>query len=135
MRPTNFILVEGIIGSGKTTTGWFVKDRLERHGVAARFLPEGPTREEPHHPLRVATELPQPQAVWRDVTVDAFIERSLRKWRCFGPPAGCGLRATRPSRSATNAVTNAATPSSETACSRLVAHLTRPLARACNRRW
>ncbi len=39
--------------------------------------------DEPEHPLRVATELPHPNAAWLDVTVEEFIERSLQKWRSF----------------------------------------------------
>ena len=71
------------MGSGKTTTAWFLAEYLRQHGIAARFLLEGPTVEEPEHPLRVATELPHPNGVWLDVTVEEYIELSLRKWRTF----------------------------------------------------
>jgi hypothetical protein len=84
MRNTRFIFVEGIMGSGKSTTAWFLTEQIQRHGITARFLLEGPTAEEPEHPLRVATELPHPNAVWLDVTVKQYIERSLQKWRTFG---------------------------------------------------
>ncbi len=83
MRNTRFIFVEGIMGSGKSTTAWFLTEQLQRQGIAARFLLEGPTFEEPEHPLRVATELPHPNAVWLNVTVQQYIERSLLKWRTF----------------------------------------------------
>lgn len=83
MRNTRFIFVEGIMGSGKTTTAWFLTEQIQRIGIAARFMLEGPTMEEPEHPLRVATEFPHPNKVWQDVTVDQFIERSLQKWRAF----------------------------------------------------
>ena len=56
MRDTRFIFVEGILGAGKSTTAAFLTDRLRRNGIAARFMPEGPTSDEPDHPLRVATE-------------------------------------------------------------------------------
>ena len=71
------------MGAGKSTTAAFLTDQLRRHGIAARFMPEGPTIDEPDHPLRVATELPHPNAAWRDVTVDEFIDRSVRKWHAF----------------------------------------------------
>jgi thymidylate kinase len=83
MRNTSLIFVEGIIGAGKSTTAWFLTQHLQRHGIAARFLLEGPTAEEPEHPLRVATELPHPNGVWLDVTVQQYIERSLQKWHSF----------------------------------------------------
>jgi hypothetical protein len=83
MRNTRFIFVEGIMGSGKTTTAWFLTEHIRLYGVAARFMLEGPTRDEPEHPLRVATDLPHPNGIWLDVTIDEFIERSLRKWRNF----------------------------------------------------
>lgn len=83
MRDTRIIFVEGIMGSGKSTTAWFLTEQLRRKGVAACFMLEGPTIDEPEHPLRVATELPHPNGVWLDVTVEEYIERSLRKWRTF----------------------------------------------------
>ena len=75
------------MGSGKSTTAWFLTEQLQRHGIAARFLAEGPTIEEPEHMLRVATSLPHPHEVWLDVTVDGYIELSLRKWRTFAQEA------------------------------------------------
>jgi hypothetical protein len=83
MRTTSLIFVEGIMGAGKTTTAWFLTQQLQQHGIAARFLLEGPTAEEPVHPLRVATELPHPNGVWLDVTIQQYIERSVQKWRRF----------------------------------------------------
>ena len=72
MLHTRFIFVEGIMGSGKTTTACFLTEHLRQHGIAARFMLEGPTLDAPEHPLRVATELPHPNGVWLDVTVDEF---------------------------------------------------------------
>ncbi|HEX9133433.1 MAG TPA: hypothetical protein VF844_14175 [Ktedonobacteraceae bacterium] len=83
MRKTSLIFVEGIMGAGKSTTAWFLTQQLQWHGIAARFLLEGPTAQEPEHPLRVATELPHPNGVWLDVTVQQYIERSLQKWHSF----------------------------------------------------
>ncbi len=83
MRNTRFIFVEGIMGSGKSTTAEFLTEHIRQQGIAARFLLEGPTLEEPEHPLRIATEFPHPNAIWLDLTVDEFIERSLQKWQNF----------------------------------------------------
>jgi thymidylate kinase len=83
MHNTSLIFVERIMGAGKSTTAWFLTQQLQRHGIAARFLLEGPTAEEPDHPLRVATELPHPNGVWLDVTVQQYMERSLQKWHRF----------------------------------------------------
>lgn len=83
MRDTRFVFVEGIMGSGKSTTAWFITEQLQRHGIPARFLLEGPTNDEPAHPLRVATELPHPNAVWLNVTIGEYIALSLRKWHRF----------------------------------------------------
>ena len=71
------------MGAGKSTTAEFLTGHLQRHQIAARLLWEGPTRDEPHHPLRVATALPHPNAVWLDVTVDDYVERSLEMWHAF----------------------------------------------------
>ena len=43
MRDTRFIFVEGIVGAGKSSTATFLTDQLPRNGIAARFMPEGPT--------------------------------------------------------------------------------------------
>jgi thymidylate kinase len=42
MRTTRFIFVEGIMGSGKSTTAWFLTEQFQRNNLAARFLAEGP---------------------------------------------------------------------------------------------
>src|SRR6266568_1855866 len=83
VKDTRFIFVEGIMGSGKSTTAWFLTEHLQQNGIAARFLAEGPTIEEPEHPLRVATMFPHPNAIWLDLTVEEFVETSLQKWHNF----------------------------------------------------
>jgi hypothetical protein len=87
MRNTRFIFVEGIMGSGKSTTADFLTEHLRHLQIPARFLAEGPTIEEPVHPLRISPELPHPFSVWLDVTVELYIERSLRKWHTFAHEA------------------------------------------------
>jgi hypothetical protein len=83
MRKTSLIFVEGIMGAGKTTTAWFLTEQLQRQGLAARFPLEGPTVEDPVHPLRVATDLPHPNGVWLDMTIQQYIEYSGQKWQRF----------------------------------------------------
>lgn len=83
MRDTRFIFVEGIMGSGKSTTAWFLTEQLQNNGFSAHFLAEGPTIDQLEHPLRVATTLPHPNAVWLDIGVEMYIALSLQKWRDF----------------------------------------------------
>lgn len=87
MRDTHIIFIEGIMGSGKSTTATFLTAWLQRHEIAASFLPEGPTTDKPEHPLRVAAHLPHPFQVWRDVTVEEYVKLSLRKWATFAREA------------------------------------------------
>lgn len=83
MRATRFVFVQGIVGAGKSTTALSLAKHMRRYGVPNRFLPEGPTCEAPAHPLRVGPELPHPQAVWRDLTVEQYATRSLAKRAAF----------------------------------------------------
>jgi deoxyadenosine/deoxycytidine kinase len=79
MRPAKAIFIEGIIGSGKSTTARFLTDYLNQQQIAAQFVPEGGR----NHPLRVAGSLPHPFQIWCDLTVDQFISHSLDKWQAF----------------------------------------------------
>lgn len=79
MRQTRYIFVEGINGSGKSTTAQFLTSYLNDHKIQARFLPEGGRG----HPLRIAASLPHPFQLWRDITADEFVRTSLRKWQGF----------------------------------------------------
>jgi hypothetical protein len=83
MRNTRFIFVEGMMGSGKSTTAWFLTEHLQQNEIPASFLAEGPTMEEPEHPLRVATAFPHPNGIWLDLTVEEFMETSIQKWHNF----------------------------------------------------
>src|SRR5687768_14522376 len=75
-RASRFVILEGIMGAGKTTTGKWLAERL-----GGRFLEEGPTHEEPVHPLRVNSKLAHPMAVWEDVSAEEYAAFSLRLWR------------------------------------------------------
>src|SRR5262249_50804014 len=61
----------------------FWPDQARRSPIPSPFLAEGPTTVEPVHPLRVSPELPHPNASWLDLTVDEFVELSLRTWRDY----------------------------------------------------
>ena len=65
MRGTRFIFVEGIMGSGKTTTALFLAERLQQHGISAEFMSEG-------GPPRVALDLPH--------GVRAVVERGVLRF-------------------------------------------------------
>jgi hypothetical protein len=95
-KPTRpvLVIVEGIMGAGKSTTGQWLARELERHGTAARFLWEGPTVAQPEHPLRVAPGLPHPKAPWLDLSADEYAQRSLAMWRSFVAEARAAGRVT-----------------------------------------
>jgi hypothetical protein len=77
-----FVFVEGIMGAGKTTTGKWLAERL-----GGSFLEEGPTHEEPVHPLRLNSRLPHPLAVWEDRSAEEYAAFSLALWRDFAASA------------------------------------------------
>ena len=80
MYNTRFIFVEGIMGSGKSTTALFLEEHLQKNRIAAEAMSEGGS-------LRIALHLPHPNGVWLDVTIEEYIELSLRKWRIFAREA------------------------------------------------
>lgn len=76
MLDTRFIFIEGIPGAGKTTAVENLANWIGRVGIEARPVWEDA-------PMRVALSLAHPQAVWRDVTTEQYVERSLDLWRDF----------------------------------------------------
>ena len=80
MHNTRFIFVEGIMGSGKSTTVLFLEEYLKKNGIAAQTIWEDGF-------LRVALDLPHPNGVWLDVTIEEYVELSLHKWRTFAREA------------------------------------------------
>src|SRR5687768_15807388 len=75
------------MGAGKTTTAQWLAGELAERGVRARFLAEGPTREEPEHPLRVAPTLPHGRTPWVDVAPEEYLDLSLGRWRTWAAEA------------------------------------------------
>jgi hypothetical protein len=73
------VIVEGIMGSGKSSTMRFAAARLEQAGQRATAIHE---RTDPH-PLRATDDLVHPFQPWLDVTPAELARRSLEKWRAF----------------------------------------------------
>jgi hypothetical protein len=77
-RP-GLVIVEGIMGSGKSTTVRLIAANLESAHRRAQPLTEM-TRP---HPVRATDGLPHWYQPWLDVTLAELVERSLAKWRTF----------------------------------------------------
>jgi hypothetical protein len=76
---TRLIIIEGIMGSGKSTTARWLAARLEAAGRRALAVTE---RIEPH-PVRGTDGLDHWFQPWLDVTAEGLADRSLAKWRSF----------------------------------------------------
>jgi hypothetical protein len=81
---TRLILVEGLPGSGKSTTAGHVASRLRHLGIAAQLIPEV----QPDHPLNVGGELHPAgrttgEQLFRRYTVEAYVAESLQRWQAF----------------------------------------------------
>ncbi|NKB66010.1 MAG: hypothetical protein GKR89_03010 [Candidatus Latescibacteria bacterium] len=73
MRDTRLILVEGIMGSGKSSTATFLSLQLQWNGVKYRYIHEG--------------EIPQPTRLRDHILPPSspaeYIEKSLESWQYF----------------------------------------------------
>lgn len=76
---TRLVFIEGVMGSGKSTTGRRIADVLGASGALVVFVPEAT---EPH-PVRVMGALPDPRRPWSHLTVGEYREASVRKWVQF----------------------------------------------------
>jgi len=79
---SHLIVLDGLPGSGKTTTGQWLTSQLREHGRIARWLPET----EISHPLWWyehwnGKEYQPPD--FEKATVEEFIQTSLKKWKDF----------------------------------------------------
>jgi thymidylate kinase len=84
MRPTRLIFIEGLPGSGKSTTARNLTAWLVRAGVAAHCCLEV----EPDHPLNVGGDLhPAGMTLGTELfgryTVEAYVAESLQRWQRF----------------------------------------------------
>src|SRR5262245_14137110 len=81
MRRTRLIFIDGLPGSGKSTTAEYVAGQLERRGIPCRLLRERET----DHPLNVGGDLHPSGSttgarMFEAYTVDSFVEESLARW-------------------------------------------------------
>jgi hypothetical protein len=73
------VIVEGTMGSGKSTTARNLAARLNDSGRPARPL----TEKKFPHPLRATDELAHWFQPWLDVSVEELASRNLAKWQAF----------------------------------------------------
>lgn len=73
------VIVEGIMGSGKSTTARFIARHLEEAGQPAALIHE---RTDPH-PVRATDELEHWFEPWRDATPEELADRALARWGAF----------------------------------------------------
>ena len=76
-RP-RLIFVEGIMGSGKSTTARWLARLFRRTGIPARPVPEARP-----HPTNVFRTLPHWKQPWRDLTAGELMTRSYANWQTF----------------------------------------------------
>jgi deoxyadenosine/deoxycytidine kinase len=87
MLHTKLVVVDGLPGSGKSTTGQWLKLQLDRNGIAARWLHEADVP----HPLWWYNHWDGTQYLPPDfdhISMETFIRTSLEKWRNFVTLAG-----------------------------------------------
>ena len=80
------VIVEGIMGSGKSTWMRFIARHLQAAGYDAVAIHE---RTEPH-PVRATDELEHGFEPWRDATAARLAERALARWAAFVSEAQLG---------------------------------------------
>ncbi|WP_244099529.1 hypothetical protein [Burkholderia pyrrocinia] len=80
------VIVEGIMGSGKSSTMRFIASHLQAAGHDAAAIHE---RTEPH-PVRATDELEHWFEPWRDTTAAKLAERALARWAAFVDKARLG---------------------------------------------
>jgi hypothetical protein len=73
------VIVEGIMGSGKSTTMRFIAKHLQEAGRPAVHIHE---RTDPH-PVRATDELEHWFEPWRDATPEDLANRALARWTAF----------------------------------------------------
>ena len=87
MLHTKLVVVDGLPGSGKSTTGQWLKLQLDRNGIAARWLHEADVS----HSLWWYNHWDGTQYLPPDfdhISMETFIRTSLEKWRNFVTLAG-----------------------------------------------
>lgn len=78
MEKSRLIFVEGIMGSGKSTTARWLARLFRRAGIPARPVPEARP-----HPTNVFRTLPHWKQPWLDLTAEELMSRSYANWQAF----------------------------------------------------
>jgi hypothetical protein len=78
MDLSRLIFVEGIMGSGKSTTARWLARLFRRAGIRARPVPEARP-----HPTNVFRSLPHWKQPWLDLTAEELMTRSYANWQTF----------------------------------------------------
>ncbi len=79
MLDTRLIIVEGVMGSGKSTLSKAIAQHLRRHRYPSRHMPES-FRE---HPTSVTRTLNPWRKIWIEHKPETFIAQSLHNWQAF----------------------------------------------------
>jgi hypothetical protein len=84
MRESKLIFVEGLPGSGKTTTAAWLASRLRSERVMVNLFLE----HQPEHPLNVGGTLhpsgeTSGEAFFQRYTPESFVHESLQRWQAF----------------------------------------------------
>jgi thymidylate kinase len=79
MLDTRLIIVEGVMGSGKSTLSKTIARCLRHHHYQSKHVPES-FRE---HPTSVTRTLTHWQKIWIEHTPDTFIAQSQHYWSTF----------------------------------------------------
>jgi hypothetical protein len=78
MDRSRLIFVEGIMGSGKSTTARWLARLFRRAGIPAQPVPEARP-----HPTNVFRSLPHWKQPWLDLTSEELVRRNYVKWQAF----------------------------------------------------
>ncbi|WP_439363178.1 hypothetical protein ACNJYD_20730 [Bradyrhizobium sp. DASA03005] len=82
---SGLVIVEGIMGSGKSTSVRRIADRLNRSGIAALGITEGVSP----HPIRFDWDLP-----WADMPATQVAKSAAARWRAYANSAQMAERIT-----------------------------------------
>ena len=89
MLRSRVVFVDGLPGSGKSTTAGYIARELEQRGIPCRLLRERET----DHPLNVGGDLHPSGSttgarMFAAYTVGSFVEECLARWKMFVAEAG-----------------------------------------------
>ena len=79
MTDITLISIDGIPGSGKSSTALWLAKMLQKRGTRVRLIPEN----EKPHPVRFLTDLKNPLAPWLEMGAEEFSSCCLEKFTRF----------------------------------------------------